>query len=107
MVYRQSEDARQRPMKRPLTWGISGADDGIRTRDPHLGKVMLYQLSHVRVSGRSRYQSVRGNRQHDLGRGGVRTGLQHDAAQGRQHDHGAGNLHAAQGLSEDHPGADC
>ena len=25
-----------------------GADDGIRTRDPHLGKVMLYQLSHVR-----------------------------------------------------------
>ena len=27
-----------------------GADDGIRTRDPHLGKVMLYQLSHVRVS---------------------------------------------------------
>ena len=34
------------------------ADDGIRTRDPHLGKVMLYQLSHVRMlvrdtSGRS------------------------------------------------------
>ena len=29
---------------------MSGADDGIRTRDPHLGKVMLYQLSHVRVS---------------------------------------------------------
>ena len=27
----------------------NGADDGIRTRDPHLGKVMLYQLSHVRV----------------------------------------------------------
>ena len=27
------------------------ADDGIRTRDPHLGKVMLYQLSHVRISG--------------------------------------------------------
>jgi hypothetical protein len=26
-----------------------GADDGIRTRDPHLGKVVLYQLSHVRV----------------------------------------------------------
>jgi len=24
------------------------ADDGTRTRDPHLGKVMLYQLSHVR-----------------------------------------------------------
>jgi hypothetical protein len=28
---------------------IGGADDGIRTRDPHLGKVVLYQLSHVRV----------------------------------------------------------
>ena len=27
------------------------ADDGTRTRDPHLGKVMLYQLSHVRMSG--------------------------------------------------------
>ena len=27
-----------------------GADDGIRTRDPHLGKVMLYQLSHVRLA---------------------------------------------------------
>jgi hypothetical protein len=24
------------------------ADDGIRTRDPHLGKVMRYQLRHVR-----------------------------------------------------------
>jgi hypothetical protein len=30
-------------MKPPLR-----ADDEIRTRDPHLGKVMLYQLSHVR-----------------------------------------------------------
>ena len=25
------------------------ANDGIRTRDPHLGKVMLYQLSYVRM----------------------------------------------------------
>ncbi len=33
-----------------LTRITLGADDGIRTRDPHLGKVMLYQLSHVRVS---------------------------------------------------------
>src|SRR5919106_4060036 len=30
-----------------------GADDGIRTRDPHLGKVVLYQLSHVRVEPHS------------------------------------------------------
>ena len=29
------------------------ADDEIRTRDPHLGKVMLYQLSHVRVGAQS------------------------------------------------------
>src|SRR5882672_7541338 len=26
------------------------ADDGIRTRDPHLGKVMRYQLRYVRIS---------------------------------------------------------
>ena len=31
------------------TLKIHGADNGIRTRDPHLGKVMLYQLSHVRI----------------------------------------------------------
>ena len=28
-----------------------GADDRIRTGDPHLGKVMLYQLSYVRRTG--------------------------------------------------------
>ena len=28
--------------------GRDGAEDGTRTRDPHLGKVMLYQLSHFR-----------------------------------------------------------
>src|SRR6266699_5459650 len=27
-----------------------GAEDGTRTRDPHLGKVMLYQLSHFRIA---------------------------------------------------------
>ena len=32
---------------------LLGADDGTRTRDPHLGKVMLYQLSHIRVVSRS------------------------------------------------------
>src|SRR5438128_5781005 len=43
-------------MTKPLLMqGHLRADDGIRTRDPHLGKVMLYQLSHVRApSGRSR-----------------------------------------------------
>ena len=33
----------------PLSCDFIGADDGIRTRDPNLGKVVLYQLSHVRV----------------------------------------------------------
>ena len=28
---------------------IFGADNGIRTRDPQLGKLMLYQLSYVRI----------------------------------------------------------
>ena len=28
---------------------INGADDGVRTRDPNLGKVVLYQLSHIRI----------------------------------------------------------
>ncbi len=27
-----------------------GADNETRTRDPHLGKVMLYQLSYVRLT---------------------------------------------------------
>ena len=31
----------------------SGAEDGTRTRDPHLGKVMLYQLSHFRPNVQS------------------------------------------------------
>ena len=32
-----------------------GAEDGTRTRDPHLGKVMLYQLSHFRSMSRPPY----------------------------------------------------
>ena len=44
----------------PVKSGLknSGADNGIRTRDPHLGKVMLYQLSHVRVNGEYYTQSL-------------------------------------------------
>ena len=38
---------------------IPGADNGARTRDPHLGKVVLYQLSHVReVVGDTRFELV-------------------------------------------------
>ena len=36
------------PHRNPLR-----ADDGIRTRDPHLGKVMRYQLRYVRESSPS------------------------------------------------------
>ena len=42
--------------KRPTRMN-SGADNGARTRDPNLGKVVLYQLSHVRAS---RYNSEAG-----------------------------------------------
>src|ERR1051325_2603838 len=35
-------------------WRPLRADDGIRTRDPHLGKVMRYQLRYVRLSLRER-----------------------------------------------------
>ena len=48
----RSETRLEGPILTPrtaTTWTFSGADDGIRTRDPHLGKVMLYQLSHVRL----------------------------------------------------------
>ena len=39
-------DEKGRFFNRPLTY--DGADNGARTRDPNLGKVVLYQLSHVR-----------------------------------------------------------
>ena len=44
-------------MKGPLTWGISGADDGIRTRDPHLGKE-THLLRQDRCTPSSRLSSV-------------------------------------------------
>src|SRR6202046_5216246 len=57
-------DSNQRaPRQIPMNHFLR-ADDGIRTRDPHLGKVMLYQLSHVRMA------PVAGARR--AGRAGVR-----------------------------------
>ena len=35
----------------PLPHLLYGAEDGTRTRDPNLGKVMLYQLSYFRDNG--------------------------------------------------------
>ena len=44
----------RRICKGPIEIGpgtFNGADNGARTRDPNLGKVVLYQLSHVRLRG--------------------------------------------------------
>ncbi len=53
LLHPRSEPATRPPVEQPLgvpvPEALSGADDGIRTRDPHLGKVVLYQLSHVRT----------------------------------------------------------
>jgi hypothetical protein len=38
--------------KPDLSVGLTRADDEIRTRDPHLGKVMRYQLRYIRISFR-------------------------------------------------------
>ena len=40
-------DEKGRSFNRPSA--CDGADNGARTRDPNLGKVVLYQLSHVRL----------------------------------------------------------
>ena len=37
------------PLGHTATVSPLRADDGIRTRDPHLGKVMRYQLRHIRI----------------------------------------------------------
>ena len=41
-----------------------GADDGIRTRDPHLGKVMRYQLRHIRIAFRFAVRSPGCEKEH-------------------------------------------
>jgi hypothetical protein len=46
-------------MRKPRRSGaFNGADDGARTRDPQLGKLMLYQLSYVRSVGPKIAKSV-------------------------------------------------
>jgi hypothetical protein len=42
----RGEAAHEKPA---VSSGFLEADDGVRTRDPQLGKLMLYQLSYVRV----------------------------------------------------------
>ena len=38
------------PPKYPVCPEVLGADDETRTRDPHLGKVMRYQLRYIRIA---------------------------------------------------------
>src|SRR5262245_52789935 len=48
---RRSRQARERQsaLKKPALGAFLEADDGVRTRDPQLGKLMLYRLSYVRA----------------------------------------------------------
>ena len=48
---------------------IDGADDGVRTRDPDLGKVVVYQLSHVRIFKKHFRSGSRWRRRPDSNRG--------------------------------------
>ena len=43
----------------PFLERLRGADDETRTRDPHLGKVMRYQLRYIRMTNRSLLQSLK------------------------------------------------
>jgi hypothetical protein len=47
------------PARTKNLWWPLRADDGIRTRDPHLGKVMRYQLRYVRLSAPARFRGPR------------------------------------------------
>jgi integrase len=47
-------DPRRRSGKRKLRRGFVGAGNGVRTRDPQLGKLMLYQLSYARIRSSSK-----------------------------------------------------
>ena len=44
------------PWRYRLTQYSAGADDETRTRDPHLGKVMRYQLRYIRIAPRTLYR---------------------------------------------------
>ena len=45
----QKRKAHLKLIRRAYLTGSHGAKDGIRTRDPNLGKVVLYQLSYFRI----------------------------------------------------------
>src|SRR5262245_24495619 len=62
---RRAADKRK---KAPFPGPSDGADDGVRTRDPQLGKLMLYQLSYVRAGS---FYPCLGGRQLSVIRTGV------------------------------------
>ena len=54
---RQAVGSRQAPPSYPSLWIGVEAGDGPRTRDPQLGKLMLYQLSYSRSSVTIRWRN--------------------------------------------------
>jgi hypothetical protein len=48
-------------LSKPLTAHYHGAGNGIRTRDPNLGKVVLYQLSYSRIAITKTYRPCEDN----------------------------------------------
>ena len=59
-----------RRIRPPVAERFARADDGVRTRDPQLGKLMLYQLSYVRVDPRIAPSEIRDNACHHEDSGG-------------------------------------
>src|SRR5712675_2861197 len=60
--------------KRQLVWYELGAGDEIRTRDPQLGRLMLYQLSYTRSTRTSQLQNLRAEISRGAG-GRIRTSV--------------------------------
>src|SRR4051812_14450456 len=58
--------APQRKLLAPVPRSVSRAGNGTRTRDPNLGKVVLYQLSYSRNAVTAEPSGGEGNRTPDL-----------------------------------------
>ena|GEM_PF-1791521 len=75
-----TDNTRTVPERPDPRTGPTRADDEIRTRDPHLGKVMRYQLRYIRIPSRSSLRHVEdsirscGTRQNRLRPPGVSPG---------------------------------
>ncbi len=48
MVVAEASGTHIRGTVQPVGWGVEEADDGPRTRNPQLGRLILYQLSYIR-----------------------------------------------------------